>query len=270
MIYPFFQNPCQIDVRELSLGYGTREILNRVSFSVCSGEILSLLGANGKGKTTLLKAICGLLNPNSGEICINGKNLIHHDRKELAGQIAFVPQNPPTVASLNVRDMAVLGRIRFHGVFSGPNQDDYDYVDTILSEMGIDSLKERSFLVLSGGEQRLVLIARALVQNARFIILDEPVSNLDLGNQVLVLETLKKLASSGIGIIFSSHFPEHSLWLKSRTVLIGEGSVVSSGDAGEVINTSMMSRLYGRPINVYQHENGSVNCEPEFAREVRI
>jgi iron complex transport system ATP-binding protein len=260
----------QLEVCEVRAGYGRDVVLDHISFSVQPGEVLTLLGANGEGKTTLLKTLCGLLPPFSGRVLLNGKNIYRMSRKRLASYIAYVPQIHIPGLPLSVEDMVVLGRANTRGIFSQPNRTDFEHARHSLEVLGIADLADKPYTDLSGGEQRLVLIARALTQSAKFIILDEPVSNLDLGNQIKVLKVIHDLEKRGIGIVMSSHFPEHSLWLNARTAILQAGAVQALDQAKAVITSERLTELYGTEISVFHHENGSSHCEPKFIEELSL
>jgi iron complex transport system ATP-binding protein len=256
-----------LKIENVSAGYGSEEILHNVSLSVKEGEFLSLLGANGEGKTTLLKVLCGLKKSKTGKVYINGKAVGEISPKRLAEIVAYVPQNHQPGMAFTVLDMTLFGCIHRQKAFSNPRRRDYDSAFQSLKELGIEHLASKNYTALSGGEQRLVLLARALTQNARFIVLDEPVSNLDLGNQIRVLQVLHKFSLKGIGVIMTSHFPEHCLWLNTRTAILHEGEIVADDFASEVITGSRLSTIYSTEICV-KNNNGISYCEPRFIQEL--
>lgn len=254
-----------IEVHELSAGYDRRTVIKNISFNLRQGEILTLLGANGEGKTTLLKTVCGLKKTQKGEVKVFGRSLNTISKKELAKYMAYVPQTHQSGIDLRVRDMVVLGRIGLGNMLSKPNKDDYYLADKALELLGLSFMLNQSCNELSGGEQRLVLIARALVQDTAFIFLDEPVSNLDLGNQIKVLKVLEELSKNGIGIMMTSHFPDHSLWLDARTAILQYGTITKQGRAERVLTSSLLSSLYGTPIDVIDNK-GALYCRPGFIK----
>lgn len=258
----------KIEIRKIKAGYPGRDVIKDVSLTIKSGELFTLIGANGEGKTTLIKVLCGLKKPKKGEILINERDITSYSPKELSGIMAYVPQTHQLGLSFSVLDMTLLGCVHNHGLLSNPDKKDYLKAYTALEELGIDHLATRSFTALSGGEQRLVLLARALTQNAKFIVLDEPVSNLDLGNQIKVLKVLDSLSRKGIGIIFSSHFPEHSLWLNCRTAVLKNGEIIANDSAANVINSRLLSDIYDTEIAVHHHNNGTIHLEPQFIKEL--
>ncbi|MGH0052235.1 MAG: ABC transporter ATP-binding protein, partial [Sphaerochaetaceae bacterium] len=152
-------------IKDLSAGYGNKTIIRDINFSVRSGDILTLLGANGQGKTTLLKTMAGFMKPFSGTVTIEGKNIRKMDKKTLAGYLSYVPQNHVTGIAFTVRDMVVLGRIARCNFYASPARKDYEEAESSLEKLGLLHLADKNYQELSGGEQRLVLIARALTQH---------------------------------------------------------------------------------------------------------
>ena len=255
-----------LSIRNLTLGYGKKTIVKDISFNVEKGRIVTLLGANGEGKSTLIKAVCRLKKTRGGTLSVNGKDLNRMSHRERASHISYVPQSHKPGLPISVLDMVVLGRQYCRGMFAEPSREDYKKAEEVLQRLSLTDRGEDLFTSLSGGEQRLVLIARALVQPAKYIILDEPVANLDLGNQIRVLKVIEELAREGMGVLISSHFPQHSLWLGARTVILHKGRVLAYGDADAVINGETLSQIYGTPISVARDEQGMAYCRPRFDR----
>ncbi len=253
-----------LSVNNLTLGYGPKTIVKDISFEVEKGRIVTILGANGEGKTTLIKAICQLKKSRTGSVLVNGANLSGLKHGERAARISYVPQSHKPGLPLTVLDMVVLGRQYCRGIFAEPSREDYEKAERVLERLSLTDCMNEIFTKLSGGEQRLVLIARALVQSAEYMVLDEPVANLDLGNQIKVLKVIEELASEGMGILMSSHFPQHSLWLQARTIILHKGSIIASGEAEDVIKGETLSRIYATPIAVVRDENGTSHCGPMF------
>ena len=254
----------RLSVEHLSLGYGPKTVVKDVSFTMKKGEILTLLGANGEGKTTLIKAVCAIKKIRKGQVLVNGENIRDMDHGRRAALISYVPQVHRPGLPMTVRDMVVLGRQYCRGLFSEPAREDYGRADEILAKLSLSDRGDDLFTALSGGEQRLVLIARALIQSADYMVLDEPVSNLDLGNQIRVLKVLEELALGGTGILMSSHFPQHSLWMEAKTIILNWGSVLACGSAEDVITGGNLTRIYGTPISVFKDGEGTAWCGPDY------
>ena len=240
----------RIEVKHLSFSYGQKQTLQNICFSAEKGEFLSILGANGAGKSTLFRCILGLLPGYSGEILINGKNRKQLSVREAARQIAYIPQSGHSVFHYSVLDMVLMGRTNRSSLFLRPVKEDEQACMQALEKMGIGHLASHGFHQLSGGEQRLVLIARALAQDTPILMLDEPTANLDFGNQLLVLKQAKKLADAGYTIIQTTHYPEQSYLFSDRILALQNGCVIANGTPKEVLTQEMMQNLYQTDVNV--------------------
>ena len=200
----------KLEVRNLSFSYGEHEVLHDISFCAEKGEFVSILGANGVGKSTLFRCILGLLPGYSGDIFIDGQNIRSLSVKGLSKLVAYIPQSSTPVFNYSVEDIVLMGTTSSMGTFSSPGKKEIEKMEWALHKLGIEKLRKRCFHRLSGGERQLAVIARALVQQSGILMLDEPTASLDFGNQMLVLSTVKSLASEGYTIIQTTHKPEHS------------------------------------------------------------
>ncbi|HAK45586.1 MAG TPA: iron ABC transporter ATP-binding protein, partial [Spirochaeta sp.] len=189
----------KLEMKKFSCGYGSKPVVSKINLSVKTGEVLCLLGPNGAGKTSLFKTMIGLLKPLSGSISFDGRDLDGMRAAEKARLIAWVPQSHDAAFPFSVIDVVLMGRTCFVGNFSSPKTSDYNIAVDALETLGIEHLRDEEYTRISGGEQQLVLIARALAQRADFLIMDEPTSNLDYGNQMRVLLRIKQLAAGGRG-----------------------------------------------------------------------
>ena len=218
-----------IEVRNLSFAYSKKgpRVLQDVSFALQSGKIGVLLGPNGAGKSTLIRCILGLLKPKEGEVVVNGKSLFEMKSRERAMEMAYVPQKV-SFAPLTVYDSVMLGRLPFFGLF--PRKKDHEAVVSVLEELGLSELSTRNVLELSGGEQQIVAIARAIVQGASVLIFDEPTSNLDISNRRLVLSRIKGLKDKGLTVLLSMHDLNDALELGETFFFMKENRILSQGD----------------------------------------
>lgn len=238
-------------VQGLSFNYTKRpSILNDVSLSVANGDALCLLGPNGTGKTTLLRCILGILKIKQGMICIGGRNVSGMTTKELARQVAYVPQVTSTVFTYQVLDMVIMGRNPHLGVMSTPSSRDEEIAREALHKTGIPHLEKCLFSEISGGERQLVLIARALAQQANFLVLDEPTASLDFGNQTRVLKIISDLARQGYSIFMTSHFPNQAFLVCNKVAVMKGGRILACGSPDEIITDSCLSDLYSSSIKV--------------------
>ena len=240
-----------IELKNLVFGYSKeRQVLNDVSIEFHSDIITSVLGPNGSGKTTMLKTMLGLIRPLSGKVIIDGKDLNSISLKERAKLMAYVPQKHNAVFDYRVIDVVAMGRVSYSGIFSNTSKNDLAIAMESMEKMGIGHLAEKAYTQISGGEQQMALIARALAQQAKILILDEPVTGLDYGNQIKLLKTLKKLSEEGITCIKTTHYPEHALWTSGRAVFMRGGQVLEHGTTDDVVTSKNLKAIYDTDIAV--------------------
>jgi iron complex transport system ATP-binding protein len=232
-------------VQNLAYGYGDRAIGRNVSFNLGAGEVLCLLGPNGGGKTTLLKTLLGLLPSQAGRIALKDADLFRLSRAAIARVIASVPQAHSAFFPFTVRDVVVMGRASRLGLFAAPGPSDDAAAEQALATLGIGHLAEKIYTEISGGERQLVLIARALSGEPDLLIMDEPTASLDFGNQARVLGQVRRLARGGIGVMFSTHDPDHALLCADRIVALHGGQLVADGPPSTTITPALLRLLYG-------------------------
>ncbi len=241
-----------IEVQNLSFSYGDRQVLKNISFSVGKGEFLSILGPNGVGKSTLFRCVLGLLSGYTGTVLVDGIDARTLSVREAARHIAYIPQQSRPVFNYSVFDIVLMGRTSGLSAFRSPAKADREKCRWALEKVGIPHLSDRCFHRLSGGEQQLVLLARALVQDAPCLMLDEPTANLDFGNQLLVLEQARSLAREGYTVIQTTHHPEQSYQYSDRILAIQNGQVLTEGHPKAVLTSETMKALYGVDVEVLE------------------
>lgn len=245
-----------LQTQNLTVGYGGCAVLEAVNLDLKPGEILCLLGRNGSGKSSLIKTLLTLIRPLGGNILVNGRSIQTLSGQAISRTMAYVPQAHADLLGFTVGEIVLMGRTLHWGLFGGPSSLDHDLVVTCLQQLGIAELQNRDFNLLSGGQQQLVLIARALCQGADLLILDEPTANLDLANSARVLNILSDLAAQGKTIVFSSHNPQDALNRASTTCLLKNRTVLAQGPSHQVITSDNLSQVYGTAVNVCNTENG--------------
>ena len=245
-----------IEVKNLSFAYGTRQVLKDVSFQVAPGELVFVLGANGAGKSTLFRCMLGLLPGYGGEIRVDGQDAKSLSPRALAKKIAYIPQAHHPVFSYSVLDTVLMGVNHRLGLFSTPGKREEQIAIEALEQLGIGDYAHRSFQQLSGGEQQLVLIARALAQQAKILLMDEPTSALDFGNQVRVLERISSLAWQGYTVILSCHNPQHAMLYAQRVIALGDGRVEADGPPATALTPELLRRLYQVPARFVETDDG--------------
>lgn len=250
----------EIELKNVSCGYKKKKILENVNLLFRTGNIYSVLGANGIGKTTLFKSILGFLELKNGDICFDGKNINSMTEKEVATFVSYVPQAMNYSMQYTVFDIILMGRALHINRFGTPSHRDVEKVNTVMKYMKIEQFRDCMYSELSGGEQQIVLIARALAQESKFIIMDEPASNLDFANQKKVLDVLMELTRKDIGVIMSSHSPDHALYCDSRIIMINRNKTVTEGSIQETVNKENLYSVYGVQLDVISSEdvNGKI------------
>lgn len=240
-------------------------LLDGISFGLQAGSILCLLGPNGTGKTTLLRCLIGSLQPESGNVRIEG--MAHLSARQRALKLAYVPQ-AGSGGSLSLLEIALMGRTPHLRPLAMPSKRDRKLALEALDRVGIAHLAFRPFDRVSGGEQQLALIARALAQQPRLFLMDEPTASLDLGNQARVLSTLRTLSDDGLAMLVTSHQPDHALLLNAQVVALRGGRIHASGDATEALQEHTLSTLYDTPIDVLARNGAPIACVPRLQRPI--
>ena len=254
-----------IEVRNLSFSYGDRPVLHDICFSVGKGEFLSILGPNGVGKSTLFRCVLGLLSGYTGQVLVDGADARSFSTREAAKHIAYIPQSSRSIFNYSVFDIVLMGRTSGLSTFRSPGKEDKAICQWAMEKVGITHLQDRCFHRLSGGEQQLVLIARALVQKAPILMLDEPTANLDFGNQLRVLEQARSLAREGYTVIQTTHHPEQSYMFSDRILAIQKGRVLTEGNPKDVLTKDTLHALYGVEVDVVSlYEDRARICIPAY------
>ncbi len=237
-----------LEARDLTVGYRERVVGRGLDAALAEGEVLALLGPNGGGKTTLLKTLLGLIPPLEGWIRLVDRPLIQFSVRERARLIAYVPQVHAGAFAFTVEDVVLMGRSAHGDLLSRPSSRDRQVAAQAIERLDIAHLAHRPYTMISGGERQLALIARALAQEPRIVVLDEPTASLDFGNQGKVMREIRALAEAGLGVIFSTHDPNHALRFADRAMLIRDGGCMASGPAAEVLTRETLQDLYGTRV----------------------
>jgi iron complex transport system ATP-binding protein len=240
-------------VERLSFSYsGDAPLLNEVSFGLAAGDVLCILGPNGSGKTTLLRCLLGIHRTAAGTIRVRGRNLAALTAKQLARELAYVPQGTPTGLPYTAFEVVLMGRSSYLRFMVGPTTADRHLALAAMDQLGIVHLAARRFPELSGGERQMVCIARALAQGSTVLLMDEPTAHLDYGNQVRILHTIRTLAQQGYSILLSTHAPDHALFVCNKVALLKDGRLHGPGSPQEIMTDTALSELYGTAIRVLQ------------------
>ena len=234
----------ELIVRDLCCGYRSQPLVKNISFQVNSRDIVCVLGPNGVGKTTFFKTMLGFLPKLGGDILLNGKSITDLSPKALSQLVAYVPQTQSPAFAFKVKEVVAMGCTPKLKPFTTPSKKDYEFCYSLLEKLGAAYLYDCAFNQISGGERQLVLIARALAQRPKLLLMDEPTSNLDFGNQARMLKCISELAQSGLGIIMTTHFPDHAFLCKGKVALFGRGTGFEFGTAEEIITKETMEEIY--------------------------
>lgn len=240
-----------ISVEDVAFNYpGGASVFTGIMLAVEEGSVYSLLGPNGTGKSTLLKCMAGLISPSHGRVLLDGRDIAGMQPHEIARRVGFVPQTQASPFPFLVRDIVLMGRASHLGLFAIPSTEDEDIAADALDRVGISHLADRPCTGISGGEWQLALIARAITQRPGVLLLDEPTSHLDLGNQMRVLDVIRRLAGDGITIVFATHFPDHALLTSNRVAILKDQRILAMGRPEDVIREETMRRVYGTDVRI--------------------
>lgn len=252
-----------ISVKDISFSYKDNDVLKDISFEAQEGEFISVLGPNGVGKSTLFKCILKLLEPKSGSIYIDETAISGMKPSEIAKKIAYIPQYNSPAFNFSVLDMVLMGTTAQIGRFDVPKEEQLQTAKEAIETLGITHLQDKGYANISGGERQLTLIARAIAQKAKILVMDEPSASLDFGNKIRLMKTIKGLAKTGYTIIQSTHDPEQAYFYSDKILAMHAGRVIAFGSPREVVDNKLISTLYGLDVDVVPVAGGVVSCVPK-------
>ena len=250
------------EVKNISFSYNDEQIFSDISFSIGRGEVLCILGPNGTGKTTLIKCLNGLHDIDSGDILINGKNIKKLSFREISKHIGYIPQSHVPSFPFKVFDVVLMGRAPYLNLTDSPKEEDVKIAQEALKTLGIEYLKDKEYTNLSGGERQLVFLARVLCQKPDMLILDEPTSHLDFGNQIKLLEIIDNLAKSGLSIIMSSHFPDHAFLSSTKVAIMKDKRFIDCGTPDDVVTEENLRKAYSIDVKLIELDDKRKVCVP--------
>lgn len=236
--------------------------LSDISFALRTGDVVNILGANGTGKTTLIRCLTGALSISGGTVTIGDLPARSLDARQFAMRVALVPQSTNSVFGHQVRDIVLMGRSAWLGMMQAPGRHDHEVAMAALERVGMADLADRQFDTISGGERQLCLLARALAQEAKILFLDEPAASLDFGNQIRILDIVASLAAGGYAILMSTHHPDHALLVGTSILALRNGRIYGTGEPRALLTSQFLSGLYGAPVRIVKERDGARACLP--------
>jgi len=264
-------NSNSLFMRNVSFSYFNGLVLRDIDLNIGDGEMVGVIGPNGCGKTTLLKLACGVLSPVRGEVSLGGISLKKLSRKQVARHVAVVPQYFNIPFAFTVAEVVLLGRTPFISTISGETRRDHAMSALALGLAGINHLKNRYFNDLSGGERQKVILAMALAQEPKLLLLDEPTTHLDISHQVEILELVKSLnREQGVTVVAAMHDLNLAALFFERLVLLKEGAIFADGSPREVLTEDTIQDVFSASVKVSQHPVTSVPHIVVLPREVTI
>jgi iron complex transport system ATP-binding protein len=254
----------RLAIEDLSYGYPGRLVGRHLSFNVDAGEVLCVLGRNGEGKSTLFKTILGLLPLRGGAVRVDGDPIAGWNPRRRALTFGYVPQSGGGAFPFRVAELVLMGRTAHRGPFAAPSAADREAADEAIATLGIKHLAQREWLRVSGGERQLALVARALAQGPRILVLDEPTASLDFGNQLRVLDAIRSLAGThGLTVLLSTHHPEQAFACADRVAVLAGGELLQIGTRSEVITAETLRACYSVEVAVLPVADGRYRvCVP--------
>lgn len=237
-------------------GYDKKHpILKYINFNVKEGDVCCLLGPNGCGKSTLFKSMLGLIPLLGGKVTVDGEDTANWSPSRMASTMAYVSQTHTPPFPYQVKDVVMLGRVNSIGYMGKPSANDHKIVEQAMVDMGVYEMCDKPYTEISGGELQLVMIARAIAQEPKILVLDEPTAALDYGNAMRVIDKVRGLAESGLSVVMTTHSPDHAFMCESNVVLLQKNAPMVFGTAQEVITEENMRSAYGINVKIVEFEN---------------
>jgi ferric hydroxamate transport system ATP-binding protein len=246
-----------IESKELQFSIGDRSLLTNFSMTFEPGKIYALVGHNGSGKSTLLKLLAQQQKPTAGNILLNSKRITSWSQKKFAQQVAYLPQQTPSTDSLSGKDLVSFGRYPWHGLLGRLNQDDERYINEAMTLTDTQSYKNRLVDTLSGGERQRLWLAMLLAQRTQYLLLDEPLSALDIAHQIDMLDLIRKLSKKlHLGVIIVIHDINMAARFCDHIVALHSGKMIASGSVESIFNQDQLQKIYGIKMHISDHPAG--------------
>ncbi|MDD5497818.1 MAG: ABC transporter ATP-binding protein [Atribacterota bacterium] len=253
-----------LEVNKVYFGYNQENVLENITFRLETGQVLCLIGPNGSGKTTLLDCMMGILPLGKGKIFLQGKDINHLSARNIARAIAYVPQIHEKTFPYTVEEIVLMGRAAHIGIFSSPGNEDICIAQEAIKTVGINHLLYKPYTEISGGEGQLVMIARALAQQSKIMIMDEPTTYLDFQNSLIVLETIKYLAKKeGLSIILATHYLNHAFYFENNGLdtyvgMLNQKNFAAFGSPTEVLTEDNISKIFNIDCKIIEYDSNAL------------
>ncbi len=248
-----------VRVENLTVRAGRSTLVREVSFEVPAGSWCTIIGPNGAGKTSLITAMAGLRAPADGRVLVGEANVHERSERQRAQLLAFVPQHPTLPLGMTVREYVVLGRTAAHGALRGPSANDQALVDGVLERLSLTSFTSRDVATLSGGERQRAVLARTLAQGTTVVLLDEPITGLDVRHQLEIMALLKKeVDECHLTVVATLHDLTLAGAVTDQLILLGAGRLVARGAASEVLRSEALSEVYGTRLRVVRVDDRDI------------
>ncbi len=242
-----------LKILELKSGYGNKQILNGISLEVRKGEIVAIIGPNGSGKTTMMRAMCRVLKPSGGRVLLDGRDIREFHARRVAQIISWVSQNNRLAWPFTVHQVVSMGRFPHRGWVASYTKEDHRAVDAAIRATGLWEHRERLIDTLSGGEAQRAVIARALAQTPRVLLLDEPVAHLDMKYKIAILDLVRNLSEQGLSIVISLHDLNLAGLYADRIALLSEGKLFATGVPDVILTKKNLERVYETEVVISRH-----------------
>jgi iron complex transport system ATP-binding protein len=252
-----------LEIKDAVFSYEeTENIFEDINLTVDKGDVVCILGPNGCGKTTLIKCLNNIHKLDKGTVYINGEDIRHIGQREIAKNIGYIPQGHVPTFAFTVFDVVLMGRTPHLDFFESLGEKDYKIAEKALEKFELSDMRDKPYTTLSGGEQQLVFFARVIAQEPHILILDEPTSHLDFGNQLKTLDIISKLASEGLSVVMTSHFPDHAFISSNKVAIMKDCNFMAVGAPDDVITQENMEKTYGIHVEIVDMGPNRKICVP--------
>jgi iron complex transport system ATP-binding protein len=239
-----------LEIKNAILGYRNNAVLSDVNMRIETGGAICLIGRNGAGKTTLFKSLLGILPVLSGEILLDGRDVRRWRPRDYARVVACVPQARTLPFPFTAFEVALFGRTAHLPYYASPRRSDHMIVEECMEKLQISHLRNRIFTQLSGGEQQMVVIARALAQQPLFMVMDEPAASLDFGNQIRIITQVNRLKDDALGILMATHSPDHAFMCNADVAVVHGGKIWPQGNCNRILTEEVLKEVYDAEVRV--------------------